>query len=66
MKVKSGKWYYEIKLITNGLFQIGWCTTAFTPDAAVRSLSLSPHRGAVLVALTTRFGHTQGWQRRGR
>lgn len=34
VKVKSGKWYYEIKLITNGLFQIGWCTTAFTPDAA--------------------------------
>jgi hypothetical protein len=64
VKVKSGKWYYEIKLITNGLFQIGWCTTAFTPDAAVRS---SPcHLTEALVALTTRFGYTQGWQRRGR
>lgn len=36
VKVKSGKWYYEVKLITNGLFQIGWCTSAFAPDAAVR------------------------------
>jgi len=33
VKVKSGKWYYEVKLITNGLFQIGWCTSDFRPDA---------------------------------
>ena len=28
----SGKWCYEVQLITNGLFQLGWCTlqTPFT------------------------------------
>jgi hypothetical protein len=37
VKLRSGKWFYEVKLDTNGLFQIGWCNTAFTPDAAVRT-----------------------------
>ncbi|KAL6069553.1 Ryanodine receptor 44F [Balamuthia mandrillaris] len=33
-KVKSGKWYYEVKLQTNGLMQIGWCTPSFSPNAS--------------------------------
>jgi len=31
VKVKSGKWFYEVKLVTNGLLQIGWITDAFQP-----------------------------------
>lgn len=26
--VFSGKYYYEVKLLTSGLMQIGWCTLA--------------------------------------
>lgn len=26
--VFSGKYYYEVKLLTGGLMQIGWCTLA--------------------------------------
>lgn len=25
--VKKGKWYYEVELVTGGLFQIGWVTS---------------------------------------
>lgn len=34
-KVKAGRWYYEVELLTPGLFQIGWATNAFTPNSAV-------------------------------
>lgn len=27
VSVKSGKWYYEVELATQGLFQIGWVTS---------------------------------------
>src|SRR5690606_13003916 len=26
VKVRSGKWYYEVKLLTYGKIHIGWCT----------------------------------------
>lgn len=35
--VFSGKWYYEVRLLTSGLMQLGWCTfgTPFTHDRGV-------------------------------
>ena len=35
--VTSGKWCFEVQIITNGLFQFGWCqlTTAFTSSNGV-------------------------------
>lgn len=35
--VFSGKYYYEVSLLTSGLMQIGWCTfvTPFSPDRGV-------------------------------
>eukprot|EP01124_Arcella_intermedia_P032717 TRINITY_DN7678_c0_g1_i4.p1 TRINITY_DN7678_c0_g1~~TRINITY_DN7678_c0_g1_i4.p1 ORF type:complete len:517 (-),score=132.50 TRINITY_DN7678_c0_g1_i4:6-1556(-) len=30
--IKTGKWYFEVKLITSKLFQIGYATDKFTPD----------------------------------
>jgi len=34
VKLRSGKWYYEARLDSYGLVQIGWCTSAFKPDTA--------------------------------
>jgi len=31
--LKSGKWYYEVTLLTSGLMQIGWCDASFTGDS---------------------------------
>eukprot|EP01125_Pyxidicula_operculata_P003500 TRINITY_DN1445_c0_g1_i2.p1 TRINITY_DN1445_c0_g1~~TRINITY_DN1445_c0_g1_i2.p1 ORF type:complete len:894 (+),score=180.87 TRINITY_DN1445_c0_g1_i2:189-2870(+) len=34
-KVSSGKWYYEMHVLTDGLFQIGWSTYKFSPSPQV-------------------------------
>ncbi len=39
-KVSTGKWYYEVKIQTGGLLQIGWCTEGFKPDGDVCSITL--------------------------
>ncbi|DAZ92393.1 TPA: hypothetical protein N0F65_003776 [Lagenidium giganteum] len=33
MAVTSGKWYYEVKLITNGVMQIGWADGTFEANS---------------------------------
>eukprot|EP01087_Luapelamoeba_hula_P020146 TRINITY_DN680_c0_g1_i1.p1 TRINITY_DN680_c0_g1~~TRINITY_DN680_c0_g1_i1.p1 ORF type:complete len:395 (+),score=66.43 TRINITY_DN680_c0_g1_i1:102-1286(+) len=34
VKVRRGKWYYEIKLNRQGTIQLGWCNDSFRPDAS--------------------------------
>lgn len=29
--MKSGKWYFEVRILTTGSIQIGWCTTNYEP-----------------------------------
>jgi len=38
--VKTGKWYYEVELFTNTLFQIGWCTKNFKSDSILSSFGV--------------------------
>jgi hypothetical protein len=33
VKVSAGRWYYEVKLQSNGLLQIGWCTDQCNPQS---------------------------------
>jgi len=31
VRVNGGKWYFEVRIITTGQMQIGWCTANFNP-----------------------------------
>jgi len=34
LSVNSGKWYYELHLLTSGCMQVGWVTPSYTGDAS--------------------------------
>jgi len=34
VKLRSGKWYYEARLDSYGMVQIGWCTSEFKPNTS--------------------------------
>ncbi len=42
LPVNSGKWYYEVVLLTDGLMQIGWADTLYSGDP-VRGCGIGDH-----------------------
>eukprot|EP01118_Nematostelium_gracile_P009876 TRINITY_DN3344_c0_g2_i1.p1 TRINITY_DN3344_c0_g2~~TRINITY_DN3344_c0_g2_i1.p1 ORF type:complete len:505 (+),score=156.68 TRINITY_DN3344_c0_g2_i1:331-1845(+) len=31
VKVSAGKWYFEVRIVTTGQIQVGWCTHSYNP-----------------------------------
>eukprot|EP01119_Soliformovum_irregulare_P010969 TRINITY_DN2710_c0_g1_i1.p1 TRINITY_DN2710_c0_g1~~TRINITY_DN2710_c0_g1_i1.p1 ORF type:complete len:615 (-),score=204.72 TRINITY_DN2710_c0_g1_i1:16-1860(-) len=37
VKVNSGKWYFEVRIVNSGVIQVGWCTLNYNPKVTATS-----------------------------